>query len=317
MIIHALDIGGSSIKHALVDTEQEVGQIAQSFESLPLRSKDFNDLQDQVIEAVSMVYSSDKRVSTVAISTTGGVSEEGVVINAGHFKGYTNISWNSILKSRMRNIKNVFTNNDGKASTWAEYLGASQPKIHVHYVIGTGIGGATIVRGEFLIGSNGSTGHLGHIKVTNSETPRCSCGNYGCVETVAAGPAIVRYFHENRSKHKLQDGFSLQEIFAAAQSGDPLAKNAIDVAGEYLGIALSNVMNILNPDIITIGGGVVLASNQGDGDDGKNLFIQAIIRSAQKRAHKRAVEAAEIRSSRFGNNGGLIGTAFLAHSSKT
>src|SRR5262245_30129096 len=98
MKVYALDIGGSSVKHALVNTNAGTLGISKRFDPLQLGSKYFADLREVLITATREVLSNDSDVSTVAISTTGNVDQQGTVRRAGHFDGYENISWNQILK---------------------------------------------------------------------------------------------------------------------------------------------------------------------------------------------------------------------------
>lgn len=313
MVVYALDIGGSSVKHALINTDQMTEPFVKAYQPLQLISRDFKDLKNQVSNSVHEVLQANPFIDTVAISTTGGVDPDGTVINAGHFIGYSNISWDHILREENGRLKRVLTVNDGKAAAWAEYTNVSQNVNHfVHFVVGTGIGGATIIDRKIVIGDGGFAGYLGHIKITNEDTVVCSCGKTGCVETVAAAPAIIRYFAANQWREKNSSEVTLQDVVVASRGGNEVAERAFKVAGEYLGIAVSNVMNILNPGVITIGGGTVLAAEESKREGIENPYLKAVIESVNRHAHKRVVATSVIRQARFGNNGGIIGAAMLA-----
>jgi glucokinase len=112
-----------------------------SYPPLALKSRDFDDLKEQVSVSVLDIFNANSSVDTVAVSTTGFVDEEGTVLSAGHFSGYSNISWEKILGPLTSQLKRVLTVNDGRASAWAEYIGSDQQvKSFIHFVIGTGIG---------------------------------------------------------------------------------------------------------------------------------------------------------------------------------
>lgn len=314
MIVYALDIGGSSVKHALIDTEQDPGHFVRSYQSLQLKSRKFEDLKNQILASVRDVLAANTSVDTVAVSTTGGVDENGTVINAGHFEGYSNVSWEKILREQISQLQRVITMNDGKAATWAEYIGEIQNvNSFVHFVVGTGIGGASVIDKRIITGDGGYAGYLGHIKVTNEDTATCSCGKMGCVETVASALAIIRYFEKHRGSEVSSSRITLDDVVSAALAGDEIAEKAFEIAGAWLGIAMSNVMNILNPGIITVGGGVVLAADKIRVRGKENPFLKAASESARTHAHRRVVATTEIRQARYGNDGGIIGAAMMAH----
>jgi glucokinase len=310
MKVYALDIGGSSIKHALINTNGGTPGISKRLDSLQLASKDFADLRDMLITATRDVLRNDSEISTVAISTTGNVDQHGTVRRAGHFNGYENVSWNQILKHEFPKISNVVAVNDGKASTWAEFWAVrDECTTFAHVVVGTGIGGGLVIDGVLFYGDQGSAGSFGHMKVGTHMDVQCSCTRKGCLETVASAPAIVRGFNEATKSGKAS---SLEEVIVLAQQGDAIALQSFIEAGRYLGVVLSDLMNVLNPQIITIGGGVVLAAQSINESRDENLFVSTAVESAKSLALVRVASATSIRVGRYGNDSGLIGAALLA-----
>ena len=313
MIVYALDIGGSYLKHALIEVSGRRAEIARRFEPCRLGSYRFADLRRAVTSSAQSVLREEKRLDTIAISTTGSVDRNGTVIRAGHFEDYENISWDQILRQEFPKITRVVTANDGKASTWAEFVAqGGSLNAFSHFVVGTGIGGGIVVRGELVYGDGGYAGYLGHIKVTDKSEVVCSCSRFGCVETVASAPAIVRLFEAKagyRASNMTRAPMTLDQIAGAALEGDKIALEAFETAGGWLGVALSNVMNILNPATITIGGGVVLAAQHAVGQENGNIFIEAAIQKAKSLAHRRVAAETTIRAAQHGNDGGLIGAA--------
>jgi glucokinase len=301
----ALDIGGSSVKSALIEANGSEARITRSFDPVPLTSNEFERLRTQVATCVSAGIKHATDVRAVAISTAGSVDQSGMVLNAGNFVGYTNVSWREILLPKFPQLSKVITVNDGKASTWAEYI-ASGKRVDdfVHIVIGTGIGGGIVANAKLYFGDHLAAGSIGHTRVTLDKSITCSCQRYGCVETVASAPAVVRAFSD-------EQGTSLGDVVSAARAGDHRALTAFTDAGAWLGIAIANVMNMIDPGAITIGGGLVLASHDVHADDG-GPYVRAAIRTARQMALRRIAEVTEISQAVHGNDGGLIGAALLA-----
>jgi glucokinase len=312
MKVYALDIGGSSLKHAMIDVDDKGAEIITRFTPVQLPSNLFADLRGAVLSAAGSALRKDSNISTIAISTTGNVDQQGVVRRAGHFEGYENVSWREILSSELSTISRVTTVNDGKASTWAEFSASNeQCTAFAHIVVGTGIGGGIVLNGALYYGGEGTAGSFGHIKVCAQTDIRCSCTRVGCVETVASAPAIVRTFKRG-IKGQASEPTHLDEVTLLAKAGDQTAVKAFAEAGTWLGIALSDVMNIFNPQVVTIGGGVVLAAESIDDGQDKNVFVEAVVQSAGSLALKRVVASTIIRKATYGNDSGLIGAALLA-----
>jgi glucokinase len=313
VLVLALDIGGSSVKHSLVEVVADTPTLVEAFPSVPVASNDFADLRQTILEIVEAA-SRIQATQSIGISTTGSVDRNGKVLNAGFFRGYQNVSWAELIKDRFANIRTVVSLNDGRASAWAEYSVNLPPvSSHIHAVVGTGIGSGIVRDGALLYGDHDKAGYIGHMKVTVDPTPICSCGSTGCVETVAAAPAIVRTFGGGDTTDP-KNAEGLQTVVDQARTGNRAALNAFDTAGRWLGIALGNAMNVLNPSVITVGGGVVLASEsiRGEGDGGE--FLKAVSDGIRIAAHRRVAENVVIRRAHFGNDGGMMGAALLAAS---
>lgn len=312
MEVYSFDIGGHSIKHAHVRVDGGRASITARLPNMRLSQRSFAEVRDHVLSAVRKHVAANNRPVTVAISTTGAVDRSGFVLNSGHFDGYTDISWMKVLAAEFgKDLTTVFTVNDGKASAWAEYANiARDSEVFAHFVVGTGVGGALICFGRLLYGDDETAGALGHMKVGSTDGTVCSCGRQGCVETVASGPAISRHFSElTRKHHEPSNPLSFEDVFLKAQGGMPEALRAFEVAGEWLGIAISNVINVLNPRYITIGGGVAQASGDLASDGGP--YLQAAIRRARALGFDDIAEATVIRLASAGNDGGLLGAALL------
>lgn len=180
------------------------------------------------------------------------------------------------------------------------------------YAIGTGVGGGLVINGQLHLGFGGTAAELGHM-VIDFNGPRCGCGNHGCVETYASGPAIAAM-----GMKAVAQGFSTmiaelcendlnritpRLIFQAAESGDEIAREIYAQAGYYLGVAASSICVALGPKRIILAGGV---SQAGD------LLLEPMRRTLRERVHVMPVEQVEVVLAQLGNNAGVIGAAIWA-----
>jgi glucokinase len=204
--------------------------------------------------------------------------------------------------------------NDVRSITNGEWrFGAGQGVDTVAvFAIGTGIGGGLVINGQLHLGIGGTGGELGHTMI-DFNGPRCGCGNYGCLEAFASGPAIAAMgmkavkqglttriaklceYDLNRITPKL--------IAEAAEGGDEIAKEIYEQAGYYIGIAAANVCASIGPRRIIIAGGVSKAGE---------LLLDPIRRTVRERVYVMPVEQVEIVPSKLGNTAGVIGVACWA-----
>ena len=165
-------------------------------------------------------------------------------------------------------------------------------------IMGTGVGGGFVIDGRAIIGLHGIAGEWGHNFLHESGGP-CYCGKTGCVETVISGPALERYYFNETGNKK-----SLKDIVALAESKvDPTAQRTMIRLVEYFGLSLSVIINILDPDVIVIGGGV------GNID----LLYDRGIESVKKYIFNHGLETPIVKPS-LGDSAGVFGAAFLVNS---
>ena len=204
--------------------------------------------------------------------------------------------------------------NDVRAITWGELkFGAGKGcKSMVLYAIGTGIGGGIVINNQLVLGNSGQAGEVGHMTVEPGGT-LCNCGNRGCLEQYASGPAIRSaalkvIAHGGTSILGEMVGFDLNKmtpeiVFNAALKGDVAALNIYEKAGSYLGQAISNSIVHLEPERIVVGGGIAQA--------GEVLFTP-MRRAIQERVYLVPLEKIQIRAAELGNNAGVIGASMWA-----
>ena len=207
--------------------------------------------------------------------------------------------------------------NDANAAAYGEYkVGAGRGARNMFYMmIGNGIGGAIILDGKLWTGASGFAGEVGHITI-DTEGIECICGNTGCLETVASAPSIVRRARErlNRdstsslSRLALNKTFTADDIAHQANDGDDFALMMIERTGKYIGTGVASVINLLNIELVVLGGGVM---------DAGALILNPIIQEVKRRAFQPCFEATEIVAAKLGLDGAPIGAALLARDANT
>jgi glucokinase len=198
------------------------------------------------------------------------------------------------------------------AAAYGEFVaGAGAGSRNLFYVtIGTGIGGAIIIDGRLWRGDSGFAGEFGHITI-DPEGVECTCGNVGCLETVASAPNIVRRTHErlmrdstsSLSRLGLNKNFTAADVAHEARGGDDFAAMMMARTGRYIGTAIASVINLLNAERIVLGGGVM---------DAGDLILEPIIAEARRRSFQPNFESTQILAATLGHDAVPIGAALLA-----
>lgn len=267
----ALDIGGTSLKLGVV---RNVGSNLVIEEEATVRhdANNVDALRRSVVEVVRRHVAKFPIIDSVGISTTGSVSSKGVVIAGPFFEGYVNFDWSAELHSSVSKALSVSVLNDGQAAA----LGTSVIEFNHRqgpialFVVGTGIGGGLVIEGRLQRGFAGFAGSFGHVKVCAADESVCICTRTGCVENIASGRAIARAFVGHDVS--LEDvGATVDRVHSALVVGDPRAAEVFEIAGSSLGRAIGDVANVLNPEVVVIGGGVVRAASD---NAGTNVYVE-------------------------------------------
>ena len=247
-----------------------------------------------------------------------GVGAAGMVQLDGVMRFAPNVAWREFpLRERIQSAVGIPTlvENDANAAAWGEFrFGAGRGSSDMLLVtVGTGIGGGIVSGGRLFRGAYGFAGEIGHI-IVEPGGPLCGCGNQGCWEQVASGRALGRLGREAAAEHpqsvlsELVDGDPSRVtgfiVTTAAQRSDPIAIEIMSKVGRRLGEGIAGLVNILDPDLVVVGGGVI--------DAGELLLEPA------RRAFVEAVEGPEHRPNVplvpavMGNDAGAVGAAELA-----
>ncbi len=266
-----------------------------------------------VRDAVDEADLSLKQVRGVGIGAPGAVDGEG-----GNIIFAPNLQWTDVplKKALEKQIEvPVFVENDCNISSLGVYYSEleAKPKHMLGIFIGTGIGGGLIINGELYSGFGHTAGEVGHM-IIDLNGPKCGCGNKGCFEALASRTAI---FHKVRAAVKEGQKTLLTEMLGndledmrsgdlrkALRRGDKFVAKVIEEAAEYTGIAVANLINILNPEIVVLGGGVIEALSE--------EMMDIIKKTAKEHAMPGAMKGVQIVESHLGDNAGITGGAVLA-----
>jgi len=309
-----VDLGGTKILTAVVNSRGEM--MSRDHSITPAAQG-----PDAVIQFIMQSMNRSLGQAGIAISDLAAIGvgvpgpsdpDAGVLFTAPNLPGWRNVPLRDIIE-KATGVKSFLINDANAAALGELYFGAAQGARHFIYItISTGIGGGVIIDGKIYTGTVGTAGELGHMTI-DDKGPRCNCGNTGCWETLASGTALAR-----EARLRIKEGaattilkhvdgdmekITAQVIQAAAEQGDDLAKELIDRVGYYLGVGLANLLNIFNPELIVIGGGL---SNIGD------MLLTPAIRTAGERAFKDAYRTARFAPAKLGRNSGVLGAAAFA-----
>jgi glucokinase len=289
----ALDLGGTQTRAALVD---ENGTVTNRV-SLPTPAQDGGDaVVAQLAKAGKQAAEDATDIIGVGLSSPGPLDTgKGTTIDLPTIKGMINYPIRSALEEKLQ--RKVFLENDGIAAAIGEWKhGAGKGLQSIVYVtVSTGIGGGVIVDGHILRGRMGMAGHVGH-QAIYPDGLRCSCGNAGCWEAYAAGPAFA-------ARASMAIGKTVQptDVFVLAREGHAIAQQQVDEEARLLGIGITSLLYLFSPEKVIIGGGLSNALDQLH--PGINAYIQNNAMSAFR--------AVPIVKAELGGNSGLVGAASL------
>lgn len=311
-LVVGVDLGGTKIAAAVV---QEDGGIWHQMR----RATHAEEGPDRVIGRIASLVKALTRwaeqaggdVAAVGIGAPAPLSpSRGIIWEAPNMPGWERVALRDLLMERL--ALPVAVENDGRAAALAEHrLGAGRGANDMLYVtVGTGVGGALIIGGRLHRGATETAGEIGHM-VMDPDGPLCGCGRHGCLESLAAGPAIARRAGEllrggaaSSLQTKDPDGLTGEIVAKAARAGDAVAKQAFIEAGRWLGFAIASVANLVNPSVVVVGGGV---AQTGD------LLMRPLREAAFERALERAAEGLRIERAKLGNGAGMVGAALAAY----
>jgi glucokinase len=208
----------------------------------------------------------------------------------------------------------IIIDNDANVAAYGEWRsGAARGSNHVFFItMGTGIGAGLILGGQLQRGARGFAGEFGHFKV-DRDGLECGCGGTGCLETLASGPNIVRRVREqlfsdpsfsvSKLARDMEGTLTAERVVRAAMEDDDLALSVLEETARILGTAVASIVNLLNVEVVVLGGGVMAAGD---------LILDPIREAVQKATVQPAFQCCRIVPAELGQDAGIIGAALLA-----
>ena len=310
-----VDLGGTKIFSGVFDSALECVATTK-VSTKPQRGPEavIERIVRSVQDAVDEADLDMKQIGAVGIGAPGAVDgESGSVIFAPNLTGWKDVPLKKELEKHLG--VPVVVENDANVSVVgvheAELKG--KPRSVVGIFVGTGIGGGLILNGELYSGFNHTAGEIGHM-VIDVNGPKCGCGNKGCFEALASRTAIFQ-----RIKAGIKDGEKtlLTEMLGddledlrsgdlrkAIRRGDKFVAKVIEQTAEYIGIGVANLVNIIGPEVVVLGGGVMEAL--------ADEMMSVIIKTSKEHAMPGTLKGVEIVASKLGDNAGITGAAVLA-----
>lgn len=307
-----IDIGGTNISAGVVD---ESFTLLSKEKVKTLNERPYSEVLEDIISVAKSAVSSAgitlDEIESIGIGCPGTCNRE-----TGYVEYANNLHWENVpLSADIEKAlgKPCFFDNDANVAAYGEYLAgaAKGAKNAVVITLGTGVGAGIIINGEIYSGSNFAGAEIGHTVIV-FDGAQCSCGRKGCFEAYSSATGLIRMTKEAAQKNPASlikelaeaDGkYSARTAFNAAKLHDETGAEVVESYIKYLACGIANTINIFQPDILCIGGGVC---NEGD-----NLLIPLKKLVAENIYSKNSTKNTEIVICSLGNNAGIIGAAML------
>lgn len=317
--IIGIDLGGTTTKLAFVSTK---GEIIDKWEIPTDVTNEGNNIIRDISKSINQKLGEKGKLKTDIIGI--GMGAPGPVnLETGVIYGAVNLGWKTEyhlkqIVEKETQIPTVIDNDANCAALGEMWKGAGNgAKDVVLVTLGTGVGGGVITNGDIVQGINGAAGEIGHISSIPEGGAPCNCGKSGCLETIASATGIVRIANsklqtevvegELLKLYKKTGIVTAKDVFDAARNGDSVAKQVVEEVSYYLGLALANVANTLNPEKIVLGGGV---SKAGD------ILLTPVEGYFRKYSFPRVAQSTRLAVATLGNDAGVIGAAWLVINKK-
>lgn len=307
-----IDLGGTNIKAGVVNEKFEIIAKASTKTLCPRPAKDIcDDMAKVSIEACKLAGISVDDVEWIGVGTPGIADNINGTIPYSNNLDFHDVPVRKYIQAHIN--KPVYVANDANAAAYGEFVAgaAKGAKNAVCITLGTGVGAGIIVDGKILTGSNLAGAELGHM-VIEVDGPQCTCGRKGCFEVFSSATGLIRMTKEAAeadsssilNKYLAEDGkFSARHAFMAMRDGDKAGAEVVEKYCKYLAAGITNTINIFQPDILCIGGGVC---NEGD------PLLLPVKELVKKEVYTRMLsQNTEIVIAKLGNDAGIIGAAFL------
>ncbi|UCB42268.1 MAG: ROK family protein [Dehalococcoidales bacterium] len=308
-----IDLGGTNVRTAVVNAQ---GEMLARDQGITPAKEGSDAIVKAILESVGRVltqaHMDASDLGAVGLASAGlSNPETGILYTSPNLPTLKDVPLAGLIEKELG--KKVFLMNDANAAAIGElYLGTARGARNFIYVtLSTGIGAGVVINDKIYAGSAGLASEPGHM-VISDEGPVCYCGSKGCWEPLASGTALAKY-----ARQCIQEGIktsildyvggdaekvTAEDVHKAAQAGDALAREVIARTAYYVGVGLANLINIFNPELIVIGGGL---SNIGD------MLLEPAYEEAKRRAFPQMSDVVRFARAELGEDSGILGAGIF------
>jgi len=312
ILVCAVDLGGTNLRAANIDRQGSIHErVRVSTPDTDNPNEIVSAIAGSVTECANQAAKRGENLHAVSVVVPGSVhTDSGVIVNAPNIPAIVDFDLGQALSAELH--RPISLENDANAAAVGEmWCGAGRGcQTIICLTLGTGVGSGIILDGKLWRGTDGTGGEIGHTSVVPIGGVKCKCGGVGCLEVYASATAIVRMTREGLPDHPesilqttAEADLSAKEVARAANQADALALEVFRKMGIYLGIAMANVVNIFNPEMIVVGGGVSASFD---------LFAPYARDEILKRAFPVPARRCRVVRAECGDDAGLLGAAWLA-----
>ena len=309
-----VDLGGTNIAVGIIDeTNAIVARAGRKTNVAGGAGAIFDDMASAVKEAMETLGVGAAQIRSLGVGTPGSVNKELELIEFANNLGFDNVPAYKMLRERT-GIQNVFFDNDANCAALGEAVAGCGKGVSdfVMITLGTGVGSGIIANGKLVTGVNYAAGEMGHSVIVYGGL-QCNCGRRGCWEKYSSATALIE---QTKNAMRENPDSAMWDVvngdyrrvsgctaFLAAKQGDEAAKKVVNAYEAYLACGIGNVINIFQPDMVCVGGGI--------GNEKENLLgpVRRIVESEVYSIH--AKKQTKIVSATLGNDAGIIGAALL------
>ncbi|HEX9019902.1 MAG TPA: ROK family protein [Nitrospirota bacterium] len=308
-VVIGVDLGGTNLRTALLSQE---GEILDRQKEATRASGGWKTVVTRLVENIArqreLAAQRGLDVAAVGVGAPGVIRmDKGIVVKSPNFPDWNNLPLREELEKAL-NISVIIENDANAAALGEQWRGAGRGiGSMILLTLGTGVGGGIILDNRIWHGADGMAGEIGHMTII-PDGRKCGCGNTGCLEMYSSARGIVQSYREELGRNAqpaagLLNEITSEKIYQAAHAGDPTALRVMKEMGRALGIGIASLINIFNPEMIVVGGGV---------KDAWPLFISATHEEVLKRAFQVPAERTRIVPSMLGDDAGMMGAAAAA-----
>lgn len=307
-----VDLGGTNTKTGILNRE---GDILKSRIIKTLSAEGVDNTLERIWKTIQELAQeldiNIKNIKGIGLGIPGPVLEQSIVAFFANFPWERNIN----IKEKLEKLTGIETKLDNDANIIAlgeaKYGAAKGSKSSVTVALGTGIGGGIYIDGKLVSGAKGAGGEVGHMKIVK-DGKLCGCGQRGCFEAYVSATGLIREavsrltVNKQNLLYKMIDGdlmkLEAKDIFDAAREGDAFSLDLVDYEAEYLALGIANILNIINPEVVVLGGGVALAGD---------ILLNPMREKMVKYALPVTLEELKIVQGVLGNEAGIKGAVGL------